>query len=159
MQALRTILIAVVLMVIAFGAGYAVNYFKLKNAEREWTLARQEMQGKIGALEKELVRLRAREALREIPDSLSQFTAHIAEKNFGLGKKSLEGIKEAFAGIQGYLDEEVKKKFEFFVPALAELQKEADQLNPDTRKKAEELIVLFEQALKTTRKTEPGRKG
>ena len=53
----------------------------------------------------------------------------------------------------------MKKKFEFFLPALAELQKEADQLNPDTRRKAEELSVLFEQALKTIRKPEPGRKG
>ena len=159
MQALRTILIAVVLLVIAFGAGYAVGYFKLKSAEQEWTLARQEMQGKIGVLEKELARAKAREALREIPDSLLQFMAHIAEKNFGLGKKSLEGIKETYGGIQGYLDEEIKKKFEFLLPALGELQKEADQLNPDTRKKAEELIVLFEQTLKTTRKTEPGPKG
>ena len=159
MRALRTILIAVVLLVLAFGGGYAVGYFKLKSAEQEWTLAKQEMQGKIGALEKELARARAREALREIPDSLSQFAAHIAEKNFGLGKKSLEEIKEAFGGIQGYLDEEMKKKFEFFLPALAELQKEADQLKPDTRRKAEELSVLFEQALKTIRKPEPGRKG
>jgi hypothetical protein len=159
MRALRTILIAVVLLVIAFGAGYAVGYFKLKSAEQEWTLAKEEMQGKIGALEKELARARAREALREISDSLSQFAAHIAEKNFGLGKKSLEEIKESFGRIQGYLDEEVKKKFEFLLPALGELQKEADQLNSDARKKAEELIVLFEQTLKTTRKTEPGRKG
>ena len=122
-------------------------------------MAKEERLGKLGALEKELARARAREALREISDSLSQFAAHIAEKNFGLGKKSLEEIKESFGRIQGYLDEEVKKKFEFFVPALAELQKEADQLNPDTRKKAEELIVLFEQTLKTIRKTESGRKG
>jgi hypothetical protein len=159
MRALRTILITVVLLVIAIGAGYAVGYFKLKSAEQEWTLAKEEMQGKIGALEKELAQARAREALREIPDSLSQFAAHIAEKNFGLGKKSLEEIKESFGGIQGYLDEEMKKRFEFLLPALGELQKEADQLNPDTRKKAEELSILFEQTLKKTRKTEPGRKG
>jgi len=158
MKALRTILIVVVLLVIAFGAGYAVGYFKLKSAEKEWTAARQEMQGKIATLEQDLSRARAREALREIPDSLGPVAIHITDKNFGLAKKSLEGIKEAFAGIQGYLDEETKKKFEFFLPALAELQKEADQLNPDTRKKAEELMVLFEQTLKTTRKTEPGRK-
>lgn len=37
MQALRTILITVVLLVIAFGAGYAIGYFKLKSAEQEWT--------------------------------------------------------------------------------------------------------------------------
>jgi len=159
MKTLRTILITVVLLVIAFGGGYAVGYFKLKSAEQEWTLAKQEMQGKIGALEKELARARAREALREIPDSLGQVATHITDKNFGLAKKTLEGIKEAFPGIQGYLDEEMKKKFEFFLPALAELQKEADQLNPDTRRKAEELSVFFEQALKTTRKPEPGRKG
>ena len=159
MRALRTILIAVVLLVIAFGGGYAVGYFKLKSAEQEWTLAKQEMQGKIGALEKELARAKAREALREIPDSLGQVAIHITDKNFGLAKKSLEGIKEAFGGVQGYLDEEMKKKFEFFLPALAELQKEADQVNPDTRRKAEELGVLFERPLKTNRKTEPSRKG
>lgn len=157
MQTLRTILVTLVLLVIAFGAGYAVGYFKLKSAEQEWASAKQEMQGKIGVLEKELARARAREALWEIPDSLRQFTAHIEEKNFGLGKKSLEAIKETFGRIQGYLDEEIKKKFEFLLPALEGLQKEADQLSPDTRRKTEELISLFEQNLKPTRRTEPGR--
>jgi hypothetical protein len=117
------------------------------------------LQEKIGTLEKELARARAREALREIPDSLGQVAVHITDKNFGLANKSLEGIKEVFGGLQGYLDEEMKKKFEFFLPALAGLQKDADQLNPDTRRKVEELSALFEQTLKTTRKTEPGRKG
>jgi len=159
MPVLRTLLIAAVLVGIAFGAGYAVGYVKLKGAEREWTLARHEMQGKIGALDKELARARVREALREIPDSLSQFAAHIAEKNFGLGLKSLEEIKDAFREIQGYLDEGMRKKFEFFLPAIAELQKEADRLNPDTRRKAADLGLLFEQTLKTARKTDPGRKG
>jgi hypothetical protein len=159
MKTLRTILIALVLLGIAFGGGYAVGYLKLKNAEKEWTAARQQMQGKIGTLEKELARANAREALREIPDSLGQVAIHITDKNFGLAKKTLEGIKEAFGGVQGYLDEEMKKKFEFFLPALAELQKEADQVNPDTRRKAEELGVLFERTLKTNRKTEPSRKG
>jgi len=157
MKALRTILITLILVVLAFGAGYAVGYVKLKSAEQEWASAKQEIQGKIGALEKELARARVREALGEIPDSLRNFTAHIAEKNFGLGRKSLEGIKEAFGGIQGYLDEEIKKKFEFLLPALGELQKEADQLSPDTRRKAEELIALFEQTLKSTRRAEPGK--
>ena len=96
MKTLRTILITVVLLVIAFGAGYALGYLKLKAAEKEWTEARQEMQGKIATLEKDLARARAREALREIPDSLGQVATHITDKNFGLAKKTLEGIKEAF---------------------------------------------------------------
>jgi hypothetical protein len=152
MKTIRTILIMVVCVVIAFGAGFAVGYFKLKSAEKEWSVVKRGMEEKIGSLEKDLALAKAREALREIPDSLSQVMIQVTEKNFGLAIKTLEGIKETFGGIQRYLDGEAKKKFEFFLPALEDLKKEADQVNLNTRKKVEEVQSLFEQTLKTLRK-------
>lgn len=160
MQTLRTILVTVVLVVAAFAAGYAVGHFKWKNAEKGWLLAEEEMKGKIGALEKELTRAKAREAFREIPASLRRnVLPHVTEKNFGLAKKSLGEIREKFSAAQEHLEEAVRKKFEFFLPALAELQKEADQMNPEFPQKTEELGALFEDALKGSPKSEPAPKG
>jgi len=54
MKTIRTILIPVVCVVIAFGAGFAVGYFKLKSAEKEWSVVKRGIEEKIGSLEKDL---------------------------------------------------------------------------------------------------------
>ncbi len=159
MKTFKAIVLVIVFVVVAFAAGYGIGYYQLKSAEKEWSTAKQEMQTKIGSLEKELAVAKARESLREIPDTLDQVGVHIAEKNYGLAMKALDGIQETFLGILPFLDEGMKKKFDFFVPALGEIKKEADKVNPDTKKKVEDLRVLFEQALKTPQKGMERKKG
>ena len=123
MQTFKAIVLMVVFVVVAFAVGYGIGYYQLQSAEKAWSAAKQEMQAKIGSLEKELAVAKAREALREIPDSLSQVGVHIAEKNYGLAIKALDGIRETFQGILSLLDEGTKKKFDFFLPALEETEK------------------------------------
>ena len=159
MQTVKTFGLVIVFVVIAFASGYGIGYYQLKSAEKAWSAAKQEMQAKIGSLEKELALARAREALRESPDSLTQIGMHIAEKNYGLAVKGLDGIKENFLGIQSLLGEEMKKKFDFFLPALEEVRKEADRVNPDAKIKTEELKSFFEQALKAPKKAVEEKKG
>jgi len=152
MRTFKIVVLMVVFIAAAFAAGYGVGFYRLKSAEKAWSAAKQEMQAKIGSLEKELALAKAREALREIPDALSQAGTHIVEKNYGLAVKALEGIEENFTGLQSLLGDEMKRKFDFFLPALKEIKKEADQVNPDVKKRVEELKSLFEQALKTSKK-------
>ncbi len=152
MRTFKAIVLIAVFIVIAFAAGYGIGFYRLRSAEKAWSAAKQEMQAKIGSLEKELALAKAREALREIPDALTQAGTHIAEKNYGLAVKALDGIEESFTGLQSLLGDEVKGKFEFFLPALKEVRKEADQVSPDARKRVEELRSLFEQALKAPKK-------
>jgi hypothetical protein len=83
MRALRNFIIFVVLVVIAFGAGYGLGYWKLQSAEKEWASARENAV-EDRHLEKELAKARTRETLREMSDILSQVVADLSEKNFGL---------------------------------------------------------------------------
>ncbi len=159
MKTFKAIVLMVVFVVVAFAAGYGIGYYQLKSAEKTWSAEKQQMQAKIASLEKELTVAKAREALREIPDNLGQVAMHIGEKNYGLAIKALDGIQETFLRIQPLLDEGTKKKFEFFLPALEETKKQADQVNPDTKKKVEELTSLFEQALKAPKKGMEEKKG
>ncbi len=152
MQSFKTFLIIIILIVLAFGIGYGLGYMKLKSAEKEWAAAKVEMQSKIGNLEKELARAKARETLWDMSEALSQVIVHFSEKNFGLAGKTLEGLKETFSAIQSNLDEEWKTKFGFFLPALEEIKKEAENLSQNARKKAEDLKILFEQSLKPSKK-------
>ena len=159
MRTFKTFLIFIVLMILAFGIGYGLGYLKLMTAEKEWTAAKAELQSKIGNLEKELARAKAREALWDISDALSQVLIHISEKNFGLAAKALESLKETFTAIQPNLNEEWRAKFSFFLPAVEEIRKEAENLSPNAKKKIEDLRNLFEQSLKSPRKGVEGKKG
>ncbi len=159
MRTFKTFLIFTVLIILAFGIGYGLGYLKLKTAEKEWTAARAELQSKVGNLEKELARAKAREVLWDISDALSQVLAHISEKNFGLAAKALEGLKETFTAVQPNLTEEWRAKFGFFLPAVEEIRKEAENLSPNSQKKIEDLKNLFEQSLKSSRKGVEGKKG
>jgi len=152
MPSLKGFLIFVVLIIIAFGVGYGLGYLKLHNAQVEWAKAADEMKGKISGLEKELARMKARESLRDMSDGLSQVMVHLSEKNFGLAGKALDGMKETFGTLQPILGEEWKGKFGFFLPALEEIKKEAENMTPNAQKKTEELKNLWDQALK------PGKK-
>jgi hypothetical protein len=49
------------------------------------------------------------------------------------------------------LDDEWKKRFEFFLPALEEIRNEAQNMNPSAKKKIEELGNLFNQALRSSK--------
>ncbi len=159
MRTFKTFLIIIVLILLAFGVGYGLGYLKLRTAEKEWTAARAEFQSKIGNLEKELARAKAREALWDISDALSQVLVHISEKNFGLAVKTLEGLKETFNAVQPNLNEEWRAKFAFFLPAVEEIKKEAENLSLNAKKKTEELKDLFEQSLKSSKKGIEGKKG
>ena len=159
MRTFKTFLICIVLIILAFGIGYGLGYLKLRTAEKEWTAPKAELQSKIGNLEKELARAKAREALWDISDALSQVLIHISEKNFGLAAKALESLKETFTAIQPNLNEEWRAKFSFFLPAVEEIRKEAENLSPNAKKKIEDLRNLFEQSLKSPRKGVEGKKG
>jgi hypothetical protein len=159
MQSVKTFFIFIVLVILAFGIGYGLGYMKLRTAEKEWAAAKVEMQSKIGNLEKELARAKARETLWDMSEALSQVIVHFSEKNFGLAGKALEGLKETFSAIQPNLDEEWKAKFGFFLPALEEIKKEAEALSQNARKKTEDLKNLFEQSLKPSKKGVEEKKG
>ena len=159
MQNVKRFFIFIVLVILAFGIGYGLGYMKLRTAEKEWAAAKVEMQSKIGNLEKELARAKARETLWDMSEALSQVLVHISEKNFGLAGKALEGLKETYSAIQPNLDEEWKAKFGFFLPALEEIKKEAENLSQNARKKIEDLKNLFEQSLKPSKKGIEGKKG
>jgi len=147
----RTYLIVIILVVVAFGIGYGWQNMKLRNAEKEWAVAKGEMQTKMSSLEKELAQVKARELLWEMPLLLSQVSIHLSEKNFGLATQALDQLKEIFAKAQVALNDEWKKKFEFFLPVLEEIRKEAQNMNPSAKKKIEELENLFEQALRSSK--------
>jgi phage shock protein A len=152
MQSLKTIFICVILIIIAFGIGYGLGYWKLQMAEKEWTAAKGEMQTKISTLEKEMALVKARESLRELGDSLTQVSTDISEKNFGLAIKTLEGMKQTFLSVQTTLGGEMKTQFDFFLPALEEIKKEAESLDPNAGKRVEEVKKSFEQALRPAKK-------
>ena len=148
----KTILMVILFIALAFVIGYFWGYIKLRSAEKEWATAKSEMLSKIGGMEKELAQAKAREMLREIPETLSEVMAHLSNKNFGLAIKTLDGIKENFQKIQSSLNEEMRKKFDFFLPALEDLKKEAENTNQNALKRTEEVKRLFEQTLKPAQK-------
>jgi len=145
-------LIIAILILAAFGAGYGLGYWKLQTAEQEWTAAKGEMQTKISSMEKELALAKAREKLWEMPEKLSEVITHLGEKNFGLAAKTLDGAKESFLAALNSLGEEMKTRFDFFLPALEEAKKEAESMGPNAARKVEEAKKLFEQALRPAKK-------
>ena len=149
----KAALIVAILILAAFGAGYGVGYWKLQMAEKEWMTARGEMQTKISSMEKELALAKAREKLWEMPEKLSEVITHLGDKNFGLAAKALDGVKENFLAALNSLGEEMKNRFDFFLPLLEKAKKEAESMGPNAAGKVEEAKKLFEQALK------PGKKG
>jgi hypothetical protein len=148
----KAVLVVIVLILAAFGAGYGMGYWKLQMAEKEWTVAKKEMESKIGSMEKELTLAKAREKLWEMPQTLSEAINHMGQKNYGLAVKVLDGAKEAFLAALNSLGGEAKNRFDFFLPALEEARKETESLSPNAPKKVEEVIGLFEQALKRVKK-------
>ena len=142
----------VFLILLAFGGGYGLGYWKLHQAGKEWAAAKAEMQSKISVMEKELALAKAREKLWEMPGRLSVVLSHLEQKNFGLATKALDDAKEAFLAAQNSLGEEVKGRFDFFLPALEEAKQEAEKMGPSARGKVEEVGRLFEQALRPARK-------
>ncbi|MDI6752973.1 MAG: hypothetical protein QME78_01115 [Thermodesulfobacteriota bacterium] len=159
MRSMKIFLVFLILVILAFGVGYGLGYMKLKNAEKEWAVAKGGMQSKINNLEKDLARAKARESLREMSETIFQVITHFSEKNFGLAGKTVDGLKETFSAIQTNLDEEWKAKFNFFLPALEEIKKEAENLSQNARKKAEDLKNHFEQSLKPSKKGVEEKKG
>jgi hypothetical protein len=148
----KSVLIVIVLILVAFGAGYGLGYWKLQMAEKEWTAAKEEMQTKITSMEKELTVAKAREKLWEMPEMLSGVLSHLAEKNFGLAAQTLDGVKETFLASLNSLGEEMKTRFDFFLPAVEEAKKEAESMGPNATRKVEEAKKLFEQALISAKK-------
>jgi len=143
----KAVLAIILLILVSFGAGYGLGYWKLQMAKGEWTAAKAEMQTKISTMEKELVLAKAREKLWEMPGKLSGVITHLAEKNFGLAIKSLDEAKEAFLVAVNSLGGEMKNRFDFFLPSLEEAKKETEKLGPNAANKVEELRKVFEQAL------------
>ncbi len=148
----KAVLVVIVLILAAFGAGYGMGYWKLQVAEKEWTAAKKEMESKIGSMEKELTLAKAREKLWEMPRTLSEAIHHMGQKNYGLAVKVLDGAKESFLAALNAIGEEAKTRFDFFLPALEEARKETEGLSPNAPKKVEEMIGLFDQALKKGKK-------
>jgi hypothetical protein len=144
----KTVLTVIILILVAFGVGYFLGYWKLHLAEKKWASAQGEMQSRINSLEKQLALARAREKLYEIPEMLAEAGTHLAEKNFGLAERTLDGVKEAFGAAQPSLGGEVKGRFDPFLAALEEAKKEAQSLSPNAQGKVEEVRKLFEQALR-----------
>ncbi len=145
----KSVLVVIVLILAAFGAGYGLAYWKLYTAEQEWAAIKGEMQSKIGGMEKELAVAKAREKVWEMPEKLSEVISHLAEKNFGLAAKALDGAKEDFLSALNFLGEGMKSRFDFFLPALEEAKKEAESMGPNATMKVEEARKLFEQALRS----------
>jgi hypothetical protein len=149
MPSFKTLLIVAILIIVAFGIGYGLGYMKLKNAEKEWAAAKDEMQSRISVLEKDLAMAKARISLWETPLALSEVITHLAEKNFGLAVQSLDQLKETFSKAHTALDVEWKGKFDFFLSALEEIKNEAQNMSLNAKKKADELKNRFEQALRS----------
>ena len=135
MRTFRNFIIFVVLVVIAFGAGYGLGYWKLQSAEKEWASARGEMQSKIGNLEKELAKARTRETLREMYDILSQVVADLSEKNFGLAGKHLDRVKEACRG-SASLPPEMRNELDYLPAAMRRDQERNPNFEPRSPEKS-----------------------
>lgn len=148
----KSVLVVIVLILVAFGAGYGLGYWKLYTAEKEWTSLKEEMQTKISAMEKDLALAKAREKIWEMPEKLSEVTIHLAEKNFGLAAKTLDGAKEDFLSALNSLGGEMKNRFDSFLPALEEAKKEAESMGPNAASKVEEAKRIFEEALRPASK-------
>lgn len=146
---MKKVLICGLLIAVAFGIGYGWAYLKLRDAEKKWSAANQEMQGRITALERDLAVAQARVTLWETPLSLSQISLHIAEKNFGLATKAIDQLRDSFSKAQSQLSGEWQGKFDFVLPALDEIKKEVQNLNPNARANTDDLKNRFEQTLKS----------
>ncbi len=152
MAKLRSVVVIVILVLIAFGAGYGLEYWNLQKIEKECSAAKADMQAKVGTLEKEISQGKARESLWEISGLLDQTSMDLGDKNFGLAIKNLDKVKELFAAAQPSLGPEMKTRFEFLLPGVEEARKEAENLSPNARKKAEDLKGLFTQSMRTQKK-------
>jgi phage-related protein len=149
MPSFKTFLVFIIVIIIAFGIGYGWGRVQLMNERKEWAATQSEMQSKISALEKDLALAKARASLWEIPHALSQISIHLSEKNFGLATQFLDQLKETFSKAQTALGEELKGKFDFFLPALEEIKNEAQNISPNAKKKVEDLKNRLEQALRS----------
>lgn len=145
---IKSYLIIILLILIAFGVGYVLGYWKFYDAEKQWTAAKNEMQTKLNSLLSQLAQAKARESLREISDQFGEILIHLTEKNFGLAGKVTDSMREKFLALQPSLNEETRGKLGFVAPALEEIKKEAEAMNPNTRQKVQELKARYDEALK-----------
>ena len=151
MSGLKKLLIIAILILVAFGVGYGWGYVERKKAEKEWAATQETMQVKITALQNELALAKARESFWETPLILAQISKNISEKNFGLATQSLDKLKENFSKGLAALPADWKEKYAFFLPAVDEIRADVQSMNPDARKKIEDLQNRFEQSLRSTK--------
>ena len=149
----KTFMIFVFLVLIAFGLGYGWGYWKLHLAEKEWNDVKAAMEEKIGRMEKDLVRARAWEALRNLSGMLEESMNQFSDKNFGLAVRTIDKMKETVGEIQPSIPEDIKGRLNFLLPALDEVRQEIEKMSPDAKKKAEEVKNRIEAALRPAKKT------
>ena len=149
----KTFVIFVVLIIIAFGLGYGWGVWKLRLAENDWNATKAAMEEKIGRMEKDLIKAKAWQALRDLSGMLDEAMDQYAEKNFGLAMQKIDKIKETLAEIQLSIPEDVKGRLSFLLPALDEVRQEIEKMSPDAKKKAKEVQDRIEAALRPAKKT------
>jgi hypothetical protein len=149
----KTFVIFVVLIIIAFGLGYGWGYWKLHLAEQDWSATKAAMEEKINRMEKDLVKAKAWQALRNLSGMLDEAMDQYAEKNFGLAMQTIDKMKETFREIQLSVPEDVKGRLSFLLPALDEVRQEIEKMGPDVKKKAKEVQDRIEAALRPAKKT------
>lgn len=148
----KTFAIFVFLILIAFGLGYGWGTWKLYLAEKDWNAAKAGMEEKIGRMEKDLVKAKAWEALRDLSGMLEEAMNQFSDKNFGLAMQTIDKMKETLGQIQPSIPEDVKGRLGFLLPALDEVRAEIEKMSPDAKKKAKEVQERIETALRPAKK-------
>ncbi len=149
----KTFVIFVVLIIIAFGLGYGWGVWKLRLAEKDWSAAKAAMEEKISRMEKDLVKAKAWQALRDLSGMLDEAMNQFSEKNFGLAMQVIDKMKETLGVIQSSIPEEVKGRLSFLPSALDEVRQEIEKMSPEAKKKAKEVQDRIEAALRPAKKT------
>jgi hypothetical protein len=144
------VLVVVILIACAFGAGALLGFLQLRGARGSWQKEKAELEARLAQASGEIGSLHSRESLWRIAEATAAARIDLAEKNFGLARDAAAAARETYIQAAAALDANTRNEIAPLEPLLAELEKAADAVSPDAKIRAREAAELLQKLLEST---------
>jgi hypothetical protein len=146
---LTILVIVVILIVAAFGAGAFLINTQFQAAQAAWREEKAALESKIAAQLTELSTVRSRDLLWRLSESMSLVYIDVSEKNFGLARDQLDALNAMLARASADLDAATKAQLAPLPPLIQEISRNVSTLSPEAKSKAREAMSLLRKMIGT----------
>ncbi len=141
------VVVVLVLIACAFGAGTLFGFLRLRSARETWLREKGDMESRLTEVSRELSALRPRDSLWRISESIAAVRIDIAEKNFGLARDAAATAQQIYTQASAALDPDTRAQIAPLGPLLTEVQSAAESVSPQAKDRAQAAADLVHKLL------------